>query len=370
MSDLLERLGALFSRPLECNYPLLPGESEDQWRRKCLADVRTLHERGLVTALDSEGVPLGTTLGALASEPLSPTLEAEVGRVRLIGELVRNVVRPGRINQGLKYTCSVTSVESYLAETAPAEYVRLLAGLMGRAGKVLLRNGEQLQRNINLFQWSKREWRRSPVSRLFQAAAMAYAYPTLVYRDSIDTYLRPAEDGRVSSWEEASATGLDLSAFDRFLEGVTGVQWDVLSETQSRFVAWLVARGLPAPNTPIVSRDGLDIVVRSALAGQATFVTLDTSRISPECLPPDEDHPINLPHKVRVLAVDPVAQRITYEDPLDPLEPWLEGVEIRIEDREGRCSMSYADFQSLMLEVSYRPEFWDFSGDGSGGAGG
>jgi hypothetical protein len=362
MDELDRRLTALLSGPVVLAYPLPPGESEDAWRSACFSAVRTLRDRGLATTLDSAGRPLGASLLGLTSEALCPTLEAEVGRARLVGELVRNAVQPGRINQGLKYTCSVTCVESYLAETSPAEYVRLLAGLMADAGKVALRNGELLQRNVHLFRWSKREWRRNPVSRLFQAAAMAYAYPELVYRDSLDSFQVPGRDTITGSGDATGTVGLDLGAFDRFLEGITGEKWDVLSETQSRFVAWLIEQGLPAPSVPVLSRDGLDIIVRSARAGEATFVTLDTSRISPDCLPPDEDHPIALPHKVRVLSVDPDTRRIMYDDPLDPLEPWLEGVEVRIEDREGRCSMSADGFRSIMLEVSYKPMFWDFEG--------
>jgi hypothetical protein len=69
-----------------------------------------------------------------------------------------------------------------------------------------------------------------------------------------------------------------------------------------------------------------------------------------------------MPHKVRVVAVDEAAGRVVYEDPLDPAQPWLPGIETRVEDRSGRCSMALADLGRLMLELSYRPCFWPGAG--------
>lgn len=362
MSDRVESLREVLNRPIDGTYPLPSGESEEDWRGRCLLAVEELAERGVFEERDHRETSVGERLRALITEPLPPSLEEKPGRVHLVGELVRNIARPGRINQGLMGTCAVTCLESYLADRLPAEYTAILAGLMSDGGEVELRRDHGvLERNEDLLRWSWREGRRSPVSRIFQVSTMAYAYPDRVYRNTFDGFVPPEDaEARPSRPPERVLSGIDIESFDRLLEGLTGEQWDTLSEKHSRMALMLAEWGLDTSNAPTLRRDGLEIIRRSARAGEPTFVTLDTTDHPRASRPPGSLSFLDLPHKVRVLSVDLSADRITYEDPLDPPEPWLDGVETRIEDHEGRCSMKLADFDQRMLEVSYKPRFWQY----------
>ena len=66
---------------------------------------------------------------------------------------------------------------------------------------------------------------------------------------------------------------------------------------------------------------------------------------------------------MRVL--DVVEGRVIYEDPLDPSDAWIYGVETRVEALDGRCSMSVEDFDRLMIELSYKPAYWESASDGA-----
>lgn len=354
MRDDAGALRALLAGPVEATYPLPRGETPEAWRERCLEALGAL--TGDPAVLE--------TLGRLADQPMVGFLAVRPGRVRLVGELLRTLAEPGRINQGLKGTCAVTCVESWLAETAPAEYARLLVGLLGPEGSVMLQNGEPLLRDQSRLLWDEREASRSPVSRIFQAAAMGYAYPNLDYRDTEDGFVDPTAARPSAPDPPLTATGLDLDAFDRFLEGVTGERWDTLSEKASHLAALLEKAGLDVSKVPELRRDGLAIVARSAAGGSPTFVTLDV-RGHPVCAGADELPPgvAVMPHKVRVIAVDEAAGRVVYDDPLDPPAPWLPGIETRVEDRSGRCSMPLAGLGDLMLELSYLPRFWRDDGE-------
>jgi hypothetical protein len=365
MPDDAGPLSERLSTPVEGCYPLPRGETPDLWRERSLEALEVLRRDGGLSRRDAEGGALLATLRRVALDPVAPALEARPGRVRLLGELIRTLAEPGRINQGLKGTCAVTCVESWLAETAPAEYARIVAGLFAPDGTVKLQNGEPLVRDQSRLLWSEREAGRSPVSRMFQAAAMDYAYPGLDYRDTEDGFVDPAAVRPSAPDPPLASTGLDLDAFDRFVEGVTGERWDTLSEKASHIAALLAKAGLDVSKVPELRRDGLAIVARSAAGGSPTFVTLDV-RGHPVCAGADALPPgvVVMPHKVRVVAVDEAAGRVVYDDPLDPPEPWLPGIETRVEDRSGRCSMTIAGLGELMLELSYRPCFW-LAGTGS-----
>lgn len=359
--ELAEALRELLEQPVKEHYPLPPGETAASWKAASLAALERID--ALLERPDAHGKPLAGHLRALFDPGITPSFIQRPGLVRLAGELLRNLTDPGRINQGLNSTCSVTSVESYLAARHPGEYARLLVGLMSPSGTVDMADGTPWPRDEEVMLWSDKEARRSPVSRLFQVSAMEIAYPNLDYRNTFDGLL---ERGDRTGEFILVGTGVDLDHFDTFLERITDQRWDTLSDKNEHIARLFEKLGLPPARLPGIDLDGMDIVRRSVAAGEATFVTLDTS-IDPRHENADSAR-FTMPHKVRVLAIE--ADRVLYEDPLDPEESWIYGVETRIESTDGRCSMSVHDFDQLMVELSYLPRFWEAPKDPfSGGEG-
>ncbi len=349
--ELIAALRDLLGQPVKEHYPLPPGETAASWKAASLAALDGIE--ALLDLPDALGKPLAGHLRALFDPGIAPPFIQRPGLVRLAGELIRNLADPGRINQGLNSTCSVTSVESFLAAGQPGEYARLLVGLMSTEGTVAMADGTPWPRDEEVMLWSDKEARRSPVSRLFQVSAMEIAYPNLDYRNTFDGML---ERGDRTGEFILVGTGVDLDHFDTFLERITGQRWDTLSDKNAHMAKLFEKLGLPPAHLPDIDHDGMDIVRRSVAADEATFVTLDTS-IDPEREGADTAR-FTMPHKVRVLTIDEDAQRVLYEDPLDPEEAWIYGVETKIESSDGRCSMSVEDFDQLMVELSYLPRFW------------
>jgi len=361
---------ALLSQAEDLVY--LPNDEDaEEWKAASLRALSAITARGLLEHLDSEGRSIGSILHRLVTRDLCPLLEISPGRAVLVGELVRNLSEPGRINQGFKGTCAACSVESFLAEEHSAEYVRLVAGLMSAGGVVGLLNGHMLARDEDTLIWHQQEARRSPVSRLFQVAVMEFAYPKLDYHNSVDCYV--LDDVEDAEEDLDTGTGLDLDSFDRLLEGVTGQRWDTLSEKQAHLKALLQKFGLDTSKVPDLKRDGMVIIRQAVAAGDVAFVTLESktqvmfsegalrhvaSLVSDGPSWVLDPTVFSLPHKVRVLDIDEQRERIVYDDPLDPTEPWMAGVETCVEDTLGRCSMPLADFESMMVELSYRPVHW------------
>lgn len=363
MSEHLDRLLQILGKPLSGTFPISTGEPEQVWRQHAMDGARSLEARGVLASLDRFGTSLGTSLQLVGSAPLHPSLATSLGHVHLLGELLRNLARPGRINQGMKSTCAITAVESFLAETTPAEYGRLLAGLVSPRGESVLAIDEKLKLDAKLLRWEKPE-RRSPISRLFQVSGMAFSYPDLIYRDSRDIYLRPTA-GTAGDEVPATVGGVEIDRFDSFLEGVTGEKWDTASEEREKIAA-MFARwcNLDDSHVPRLRSDALTIIKASARAGEPTFVTLNTA-LRPLAVGPSVGRrALVLPHKIRVLSVDEAAAKILYEDPLDPTIPWLEDVGMEILDHEGRCTMPIVEFEKLMLELTYKPRFWDWTTGG------
>ncbi len=286
---------------------------------------------------------LGEMLALLATETIIPGLQESPGRAVLVGELVLNLTRAGRINQGLKGTCAAACVESWLAEAMPDEYARLIAGLAAGDGRVLLRSGEILARNEQTLVWNTKEARRSPVSRLFQAACMALAYVELDYCN--------IRDGHFNTAGEDAGYGLKLEAFDRLLELITGQRWDMLSDLHTKLLKML---GMVGSSLPTIQDDGADIIRRSLAEGQPLFVTLNLkgARWDGELI----ESGVHITHKVRLVAV--TADRVIFDDPLDPEEPWFDHVDTVLINDDGRASMSMAALIARTVELSYRPHFY------------
>jgi len=347
-SDVLTRLLAVLAEPLAPGTPLPPGEDEAAWRARAEAAARSLAAQ--FDAPAGFDHTLGSALRYAADTPMPTGLAESPGRTRLVGELVRNLDTPDRINQGHKGTCSVACVEAWLSEVQPAEYARLVAELMDLDGEGRLLNGEVISRDEDRLAWGEAEARRSPASRLFQVAAMEYAYPDLDYCN--------LADGQFSDDGSDTGTGLGLDAFDRLLEGLTGTRWDRLSRSDQATSRAMAERfGLDLATLPDLERDAPAIIRSSLAAGDGVFVTLDARLMAGEDPPDAPTDPLLLfPHKVRVLRIDDPTERVWYDDPLDPEKPWMPGVETVVETAGGHCSMSAADFFALVVELSCRPE--------------
>ena len=315
------------------NDPSIPALSDPQrWRNLA---------RAALDDLDLTG-PIGTHLTTLATGDLAPGLLAQPGRAVLVGELARNLIDPGRINQGRKGTCASACVECWLAEALPEEYARLIAGLAAAAGTVELKSGRIMRRDEEQLVWSEEEAGRSPVSRLFQAASMELAYPELDYCN--------LTDHQQDAGGEQAGYGLKLEAFDELLEVITGQRWDMVSDLYGRLMTML---GLSDSNLPDLQRDGPTIIARSLRRGQPVFVTLKLSVVEWEGETIDAGH---ITHKVRL--VDKVGERVTFDDPLNPEQPWFVGVETVLINAQGRASMTMDDLMTMIVELSYQPRFW------------
>lgn len=333
-------------QPVNAGYPLRDKEIVGVWRKRCVQALHHLAERGLLGSKDALGRPVYMHLLAIADDPMCANFEDAPGRTILLGELIRNIATPGRITQGLKGTCAATCVEIYLAERYPVEYARLCAGLMTPLGKVKLQNGDELSRDEDVLAPDEHEFRRSPVSRVFQVACMEYAYPELDYRNDIDGQFQGTDN---------TGTGLSLKAFERLLSAITGETWKTLSDGFARFAKIL---GLDSSKIPDLHRDGMAIIERSTAAGEPVFATIELSKVrSPIRRAASNGSAEHAAHKVRVLAIDRQKGTVLYDDPMDPQQSWFDGVKSDIVDRYGHCTMTIEDFDKLLVELSYKPQF-------------
>jgi hypothetical protein len=308
--------------------------------------LHQLGDRKLLATNDAFGRSLYMHLLDIADAPMLESFESSPGRTILLGEVIRNIAQPGRITQGLKGTCAATCVEIYLAERDPVEYARLCAGLVTPTGKAKLRNGDQLSRDEDVLAPDEHEFRRSPMSRIFQVACMEYAYPELDYRNDIDGQFQGGDN---------TGTGLSLKAFERLLGAISGETWKTISDGFAQFARLL---GLDPSKMPDLHRDGMHIIERSTRAGEPVFATIELSRVrSPIRRAASSGSAEHAAHKVRVLAVDRKKGTVLYDDPMDPQRSWFEGVKSDVIDKYGHCTMAIEDFDKLLVELSYKPEF-------------
>ncbi len=346
MQDIVDTIEDRLDQPVNAGYPLRDKEIVGVWRKRCVQAVQHLAERNLLTSKDVFGRPMYQHFLQIADGPISKNFEEAPGRTILMGELIRNISNPGRITQGLKGTCAATCIEIYLAERDPVEYARLCAGLMTPEGRVKLRNDDKLSRDEDVLAPDEHEFRRSPVSRIFQVACMEYAYPELDYRNDIDGQLQGSEN---------TGTGLSLKAFERLLNAISGETWKTISDSFSQFAKLL---GLDSSKLPDLHRDGMTIIERSTHAGEPVFATIELAKIrSPVRRAASNGTAEHAAHKVRVLAVDRAKGIVLYDDPMDPQQSWFEGVRSDIVDKYGHCTMPIEDFDKLLVELSYKPQF-------------
>ncbi|MDC0748216.1 hypothetical protein [Polyangium mundeleinium] len=332
----------------------VPGWTEPPrpWRATIDDALHVLSGDGRLARVDALGHPLVESLVAIATRPLWSFFAAQEGRNRALGELVQNLANPGRINQGLKGTCAATCVEIYLAMQDPAEYARLVAGLISASGRATLRSGEELVCDEDILLPSAGERGRNPISRIFQGACMEFAYPDLDYDNIMDSHFKG--DACVGS-------GLEMGAFERLLVAVTGKPWKTLSTQHAMMAKALAKLGISTEGVADLARDGLSIVEQSTRKGEPVFATIVIPAVTGFQGDTGGEPLRHAEHKILVLSVDGEEGVVHYDDPIDPHERWFEGANVRIEDEYGRCSMPIADFERLLGDLSYREELWDRS---------
>jgi hypothetical protein len=352
-SFTIERLVAHFDRreqrTLPPAIPKVTSVERPAWREHIINALERLEAKGALERLDFFGHPLFESLIMVAEGALWDPFALEPGRTRIFGELVFNLADPRRINQGLKGTCGAACIESYMAEREPAEYARILTGLVTRDGRAALKDGESLVCDEDVLAPDPLEKGRNPISRIFQVACMEFAYPTMDYDNVVDGHF---------NGDENVGSGLELAAFERLLNAVTGESWKTTSLAHLRMSKMLSRYGVDTKDIVDISRDGLSIIDQSTRQDEHVFVTLEL---------PSVDNPIpgvepavlhNVAHKVRALRIDWNDRSIHYDDPMDPARRWFDGAQVTLHDAFGHCSMPVDDFLRLMTELSYRPALW------------
>lgn len=142
---------------------------------------RLLESKRLLSLRDLHGgATLLTNLDQLVQEPLA----AGVDRRGLVSSALKQAENPGEISQGGRGTCTVTTVEYMLAKQAPAEYVRVLAGLATGDGSVKLANGKTAKRVPD--STAQDDSGRTEASRLFEASMMDFGNGLMSYSNKSD----------------------------------------------------------------------------------------------------------------------------------------------------------------------------------------
>lgn len=117
----------------------------------------------------------------------SQAAPAGLNSAELCAETVANLAQPGRINQHDRGTCTVTTLEFLHARSQPADYTRLLCGLLGNQGKVAFQGGDFLHRNATGVDPDNSG--RSHVDRVYQSSMMNAAYQGIaLYNNSDDSF--------------------------------------------------------------------------------------------------------------------------------------------------------------------------------------
>lgn len=172
-------------------------------------DFLSLLRTGTALAKDSQQQMLLETLANIASQPTDPALRLfDVSTTDALRDLMHDLVTPFALTQGQKNTCTVTSMQFLIMTRQPAEYARLVAGLLSPAAMVSFANGEMLRRVVDSVEEDGSE--RTLTGRLFQAAMMQFAVGESRYSNTTDDsgrlWLRGIDrHSGLNPWQERNA---------------------------------------------------------------------------------------------------------------------------------------------------------------------
>jgi len=169
---------------------------------------------------DSQGNTLLDSLHQIATGPMDSAFTAEgVSRQNLLSSIVTEAGQPGLINQSTHGTCTVTSLQYELANRNPAEYARIMSGLVSPDGRAVMANGDIVYRVEDSVGRDKSNG-RSDSERVFQAAMMDYGNGRHDYSNQDDA------NSRTPSWlswlPNSSYGGLHSDQWISGMEALTG----------------------------------------------------------------------------------------------------------------------------------------------------
>ncbi len=185
---LLDNLAAVSTQPL--NPQLIAAQNALQLQERGQAAVEGAQldsDDGLAPRYKVGAFAFNGSIGLNGSAPAAPDAPSDAyTRSKLMGSLLVEVANPNLINQSTYSTCLPTSIQYSMVTNDPAEYARLVGGLVGAgagaqaAGSVQMRGGGLLQLQAEYLAQQPGD-QRSLTEALFQSAAMEYGDPTGVY---------------------------------------------------------------------------------------------------------------------------------------------------------------------------------------------
>ena len=175
--EQMPKLFGMMSQPTRPSMPLPRLEPQIN------SDLLTLLKSGKLMSKDSQGRSLLQNLTDLSHQEMGPTLD----RKQIFQQLCNQLANPGTIKQGTHGTCAPTTIQYLQATRDPAEYARIMVGLTSKEGKVRLRNGDELKRDLGSLAPDGNN-ARSTISRLYQAALMEYGNGESEYDNRTDEH--------------------------------------------------------------------------------------------------------------------------------------------------------------------------------------
>lgn len=166
---------------------------------------------------DSRGTTLLAHLhGYLASPNPQKMIEHGITKADVLLNVLAEALNPAVINQGDRKTCGVASIQYMLCRENPAEYARLVFGLV-TTGRVALRNGDTCE--INASGIRRDNSARTDSERIFQSSLMEYANGDhYVYLNDSDKHIKTS--GRRKDNGIAGLGGLTDRQVTRALKGI------------------------------------------------------------------------------------------------------------------------------------------------------
>lgn len=128
-----------------------------------------LASSGVLQSKDQNGDTTLSHLHQLAHEPIAQGID----RAQAMRELMANLAQPGEIRQNNRGTCAITSIEYIHDKTHPADYARVVTGLLSKNGTTNLANGECIERNAS--GTLADDSQRTSVDRVYQSSLSGFA---------------------------------------------------------------------------------------------------------------------------------------------------------------------------------------------------
>ncbi|MDI1481718.1 peptidoglycan-binding domain-containing protein [Polyangium sp. y55x31] len=188
-------------------------------------------------------------LGTFARTPRNPALllEAGIEPELLLGQVIRHVDNPLRVQQGQGHgTCGAGVMEYQLLRLDPAEFVRIVDGITREAREVTLRSGKKFEMPRSAI--ARDASGRVDLDRLFQSAVMNHASAMSWLFD----YDNPEDND--TFWAAVRGNSqMAVYGFTSLYQAILGGTYSSVS-TLSRpkdevaaLVATSAARGVPVP---------------------------------------------------------------------------------------------------------------------------